>query len=86
MFLAETWLVEARLVGIRSSLQFGHYYGVSKVNHDGGLALFWKKYFKLRVVSSSLNHIDTVIFKGTDKAWRFTSFYGALETHLCSVS
>ena len=86
VFLAETWLVEARLAGIRDSLQFGHYYGVSKVNHGGGLALFWKKDFDLQVVSSSLNHIDTVIFGGTDKAWRFTGFYGAPETHHCSDS
>ena len=40
VFLAETWLVEARLAGIRDSLQFGHYHCVSKVNHGGGLALF----------------------------------------------
>ena len=86
VFLAETWLVEARLAGIRDSLQFSHYHGVSKVNHGGGLALFWKKYFNLRVVSSSTNQIDTVIFEGTDKAWRFTGFYGAPETHLRSVS
>ncbi|KAL4653447.1 hypothetical protein ACB092_01G304100 [Castanea dentata] len=82
VFLDETWLVEARLAGIRDSLQFSHYYGVSKVNHGGGLTLFWKKDFMLRVVSSSLNHIDAVIFE----AWRFTGFYGALETHLRSVS
>ena len=86
MFLAETWLVEARLASIRDSLQFDHYYGVSKVNHGGGLALFWKKDFDLWVVSSSLIHIDTVICEGTEKAWRFTGFYGALETHRRSIS
>ena len=86
VFLAETWLVEAKLASIRDSLHFGHYYGVSKVNHGGGLALFWKKDFSVRVVSASLNHIDAVIFEGTDKAWRFTGFYGAPETHLRSAS
>ena len=45
VFLAETWLVEARLLSIRNSLQFGHYFGVSKVNYGGGLALFWKTDF-----------------------------------------
>ena len=85
-FLAETWLVEARLVSIRDSLQFGHYFGVSKVNYGGGLYLFWKKDFDLRVVSSSLNHIDTVICGGTEKAWRFTGFYGTQETHQRSIS
>ncbi|XP_030963604.1 uncharacterized protein LOC115984727 [Quercus lobata] len=86
VFLAETWLVEARLASICDSLHFGHYYGVSKVNHGGGLALFWKKDFNLWVVSASINHIDAVIFEGTDKAWRFTGFYGAPETHLRSAS
>ena len=38
------------------------------------------------MVSSSTIQIDTVIFEGTDKAWRFTGFYGAPETHLRSVS
>ena len=74
MFLVETWLVEARLVGIRDSLQFGHHYGVPKINHGSGLAIFWKKDFDLRVVSSSLNCIDTIIFGDTNKAWRFTGF------------
>ena len=40
VFLAERRLVEARLAGIRDSLQFSHYHGVSKVNHGSGLALF----------------------------------------------
>ena len=32
------------------------------------------------VESSSLNHIDVLINKGKDDKWRFTGFYGALET------
>ena len=43
MFLAKTWLVEARLGNIRDRLQMGSYFGVSKVNLGGGLALFWKE-------------------------------------------
>ena len=82
MFLAETWLDEARLGFIRDSLQFGHHHGVSKITRGGGLALFWKKDFNVSVESSSLNHIDVVINKGKEKAWCFTGFYGAPETHL----
>ena len=82
VFLAETWLDEARLGFIRDSLQFGHLHGVSKITRGGGLALFWKKDFNVSVESSSLNHIDVVINKGKEKAWRFTGFYGAPETHL----
>ncbi|KAL0003323.1 hypothetical protein SO802_017104 [Lithocarpus litseifolius] len=63
VFLAETWLEDARLGPIRDSLLFGHYHVVE---------------------SSSQNHIDVVINKGKDNAWRFTGIYGAPETHLRS--
>ena len=53
LFLAETWLDEARLVSIRDSLQFGHHHEVSKVSRGGGLALFWKKNFDLHIESFS---------------------------------
>jgi len=82
VFLAGTWLEEARLVTIRDSLQFGHYFGVSRITCGGGLAIFWKLGFKLEVESSSQNHIDVVINKGNDNAWCFTRIYGAPEIHL----
>ena len=71
MFLAKTWPVEARLTSVCDSLQFDHYHGVSKINHGGGLTLFWKNDFDIQVISSSFNHIDVVVCRGTDKAWRF---------------
>ena len=54
---------------------------MSKIIRRGGLALFWKD-FDLHVESSSQNHIDALIDKGKDNVWRFTGFYGVLETHL----
>ena len=83
MFLAETWLDEFRLVGLRDSLRFGHHHGVARVSCGGGLVLFWKKDFDLQVMSSSLNHIDALINRGKENVWRFTSFYRILETQLC---
>ena len=82
VFLAETLLDEARLSSICDSLQFGHYHGVSKISHGGGLALFWKKDFQLSIESSSQNHVDVVINKGRENAWRFIGIYRAPETHL----
>ena len=81
VFLAETWLDEARLAGIHDSLHFGHYHGVSRVFRDGGLVLFWKWDLNLSVESSSQNHIDVLINKGRDNVWRFIGFYGAPKTH-----
>ena len=86
MFIAETWLDEARLIGIQDSLKFGHYHGVPKITHGGGLALFWKKDFDLQFISSSKNHIDALINRGKDNGWRFTGFYGEPTTHLQSES
>ena len=80
VFLAETWLLNARLGGIKETLQIGDFFGVSKVSLGGGLALFWKKDVVVDVESSSLNHIDFLINKGKEDEWRFTGFYGASET------
>lgn len=82
VFLANTWLDEARLIGIHDSLWFGYHHGVSKITHGCGLALFWKKDFNLHIESSSINHIDALINKGQENVWRFIGFYGAPETHL----
>ena len=55
---------------------------MSKITHGGGLALFWKRDFDLKVESSSLNHINVIINDGKENAWRFTGFYRAPETQL----
>ena len=81
MFLAETWLDEVRLTGLRDSLRFGHHHGVSRLTRGGGLVLFWKD-FDLQVMSSSHNHIDILINRGKVNVWRFTGFYDAPETQL----
>lgn len=66
MLLAETWLDETMLAGIRDSLHFGHYHGVSRISCGGGLVLFWKRDLNLSFESSSQNHIDVLINKGRD--------------------
>ena len=75
MFLAKTWLFEAKLGNIRDRLQMGDYFS---------LALFCKKKkkkaFKVDVESSSLNRIDVLINKGNDDIWRFMGLYGDPET------
>ena len=76
VFLAETWLVEARLGDSRDTLQMRSYFGVSKVNLGRGLAMFWKEGVEVSVESSSLNHIDVLINKNKEDGWRFTGFYG----------
>ena len=42
--------------------------------------LLWRVDVQLRVVSSSLNHVDAIINDSRDNTWRFTGFYGAPKT------
>ena len=82
VFLAETWIDEVRLIGLRDSLRLGHHHGVSRLTRGGGLVLFWKKDFDLQVMSSSHNHIDVLINRGKVNVWCFIGLYGAPETQL----
>ena len=43
--------------------------------------MFWKDSLNLNVETSSKNHIDCIIDKGKEDAWRFTGFYGEPITH-----
>ena len=81
MFIAETWTDEARPKVVKCRLNFDHMFSVPRVNRGGGLVLFWKDSVKLRVDTSSKNHIDCIIGEGTEGLWRFTGFYGEPITH-----
>nr|XP_023877746.1 uncharacterized protein LOC111990191 [Quercus suber] len=81
VFLAETWADEARLKEIKRDLSFENLHFVGRINRAGGLALFWKNNVDLHVETSSKNHIDAMVDKGKEGAWRFTGFYGEHVTH-----
>ena len=46
----------------------------------GGLVLYWKETMILKVETTSKNHIDCIIGKGSEGAWRFVGFYGEPNT------
>ena len=81
MFMAKTWTDEARLKTIKRRLNFDHMFFVPQIHRRGGLVLFWKESMGLRVETSSKNHIDCIIWGGSEGAWRFTGFYGEPITH-----
>ena len=81
MFIVETWTDEVRPKVVKFRLNFDHMFSVPRVNRGGGLVLFWKDSVKLRVDTSSKNHIDCIIGEGTEGVWRFTGFYGEPITH-----
>ena len=80
VFLAETWMDEARLIQIQDWLQFKNKFITPRRNRIGGLVIFWEKDFDLNIETFSHNHIDTIINKGKTDEWRFTGFYGEPDT------
>ena len=72
LFLAETWADEARLRKLCDELQFDEVWVVGRITRAGGLALLWKNSVDIDVDSASLNHIDAIISKDQEDAWRFT--------------
>lgn len=79
MFLAETWLDEARLKRLCDKLNLKKVFGVSRITRGGGLSLFLRQDFDLQVIDFTPNYIEAIINHGKDDVWRFTGFYGALE-------
>ena len=68
-------------VSFKRNLQFEHMFIVPRVHIGGGLVLFWKSSINLSVETSSKNHIDCIIGKGSEGAWLFIGFYGKSITH-----
>ena len=68
LFLTKTWTDETRLKKIKRNLQFDHMFFVPRINQRGGLVLYWKESLNLKVETSSKNHIDCIIGKGSEGA------------------
>lgn len=79
IFLQETKNHEQTVLNETEELNLDLHYLVYPHNQGaGGLALFWKNDINLQVLSSSHNHIDTlIIFK--DHSFHSTFVYGAPE-------
>ena len=75
LFLAETWVGEARLINLCSELGFNHYWVTPQVNRLGCLALFWKNSLKIAISTSSPNHIDGMVGEDQESKFRLTSIY-----------
>lgn len=80
MFIAETLANKTRLDTIQRNIDFEHKWMVPREGMGGGLALFWRSSVNLVVVNSSHYYIDTWIDKVSENEWRFTGFYGELDT------
>ena len=80
VFLMETKVENYVLDRIGRKIQYSNLFVVPRHNIGGGLALFWKIDSNVDVQSFSDRHIDAIIDHGVDDTWRFTGFYGDLDT------
>lgn len=81
VFIVEIWANEIRLKEVQWNLDFENIFFVERKNRGGGLALYWRNSIDLSIDTFSKNHIDAIINKGKEDAWRFTSFFGEPVTH-----
>ena len=81
VFIVKIWANEIRLKEVQWNLDFENLFFVERNNRGGGLALYWRNSIDLSIDTFSKNHIDAIINKGKEDAWRFTSFYGEPVTH-----
>ena len=80
VFIAETWTDDARLKDVKRKIQFENIFVSPRTSRGGGLVLFWRSSVDVSVEGSNKSHIDTIINKNKESEWRFTGFYGELDT------
>ena len=55
MFIAETWVDEARLKEIKRNLLFDGMFLVPRIHKGGGLVMYWKNSVNISIETSSKN-------------------------------
>ena len=81
VFLIETKLVVLEMEGIKSKLDRQQGLTVPSVRHGRGLALLWRSSMKVEVQTFYPYHINAIVTEDhCNLKWRFTGFYGHLET------
>jgi hypothetical protein len=77
LFLMETKVSIDRLQNLRIAMGFEGLLSVDPVGRSGGLALFWKGFHLVELLSYSRRHISVSIKNmGSGVPWKFTGFYG----------
>ena len=66
MFIAKTWIDEARLDRILHNINFDHKWEVPRGSRGGDLVLFWKDIVNFTVEDSQRYFINTTIDKNLD--------------------
>ncbi|KAK3212447.1 hypothetical protein Dsin_017153 [Dipteronia sinensis] len=80
MFLLETKSDQNRLESLRLKLGFSGKLVVNSIGRSGGLCLFWTYEVQVSLLSYSTAHIDIRVDPIPKQWWRFTGFYGNLDS------
>ena len=81
VFLMETKFDVMEMDGVKRKIERQQGLVVPSIRKAGGLALLWKNSLQVDRLTYSPGHIDAIVFEEQRlKKWRFTGFYGHLET------
>jgi len=82
VFLMETKLNKKGMEKVKGRAGFIDGLIIPKSDRSGGLAMLWKKDFKLEIMGYARNYIDAIVVEShSGFKWRITGFYGHPETH-----
>ena len=74
VFIAKTWMDEARLALVHDCLKFKNKFVAPRRNKSRGLVIFWKEDFDLTIETFSKYHIDRTIKKKKEGELRSLAF------------
>ena len=81
VFPMETKFDVMEIDGIKQKIERRQGLVVPSIRRAGGLAVLWRKSLQVDIMSYSSGHIDAIVSEEQGmKKWRFTGFYGHLET------
>ena len=76
----ETLCCRDKLESIKINLGFESLFVVDKIGRCGGLAMFWRNNYKVKLLKFGRNFIDFAIEDIERGNWRITGFYGFPES------
>ena len=76
LFLMETLSCRASLENLKNKLGYEGLFVVDRVSRSGGLALFWKSHFKVKLLKYGRTFIDVEVSNLEMGVWRVMGFYG----------
>ena len=81
VFIAETWVGEARLKIVLQRIKFENMVFVPRTSRGGGLVLFWRLSVEVSIEGSGKNFIDAIMLKNVLRKIRCENIFSAPRTN-----